>query len=123
MQGLLYWGSMSVWNDVDDPWTEPGTYDLRKRKEGPVFNGEGSLLYPGGDVGYEGVAASLRLKALRDSIEDYEYLAILARMGRADEAAKIVQPLAGPFFRWDPHPQALDTARAKLAALIEAAKE
>lgn len=122
MQGLLYWGSMSVWNIVDDPWTEPGTYDLRKREKGPLYNGEGSLLYPGRDAGYEGVVASLRLKALRDSIEDYEYLAILERLGRAEEAGKIVLPLAESFFRWNPDPKAYDEARAKLAALIVAVR-
>lgn len=122
MRGLLYWGSMSVWNIVDDPWTEPGTYDLRKREKGPLYNGEGSLLYPGRDVGYEGVAPSLRLKALRDSIEDYEYLAILERLGQANEAEKIVLPLAESFFRWNSDPRAYDEARAKLAALIVAAK-
>lgn len=79
-------------------------------------------MYPGRDVGYEGVASSLRLKALRDSIQDYEYLAILERLGRADEAEKIVLPLAGSFFRWNPDPKAYDEARAKLAAMILAAK-
>ncbi len=123
MRGLLYWGSMSVWNIVDDPWTEPGTYDLRKRENGPLYNGEGSLLYPGRDAGYEGVVASLRLKALRDSIEDYEYFAILERLGRTAEAEKIVLPLAGSFFQWNADPKAYDEARARLAALILAAKQ
>jgi hypothetical protein len=123
MQGLLYWGSMSVWSFVDDPWTEPGTYDLRKRENGPLFNGEGSLLYPARDVGYEGVVSSMRLKALRDSIEDYEYLAILDRLGRADEAQKIVQPLAESFFQWNPDPKTYDEVRVRLAAMIVAAKK
>ena len=122
ISGLLYWGGMSFWSIVDDPWTEPGTYDLRKREKGPLFNGEGSLLYPGRDAGYEGVAPSLRLKALRDSIEDYEYLAILERLGRAEEAVKIVLPLAASFFRWNPDLKTYDEARARLAALIVAAK-
>jgi len=60
----------------------------------------------------------LRLKALRDAIEDYEYLAILDRLGRTAEAEKIVLPLAESFFRWNPDPAAYEEARAKLAALI-----
>lgn len=122
MQGLLYWGSLSYWTIVEDPWTEPGTYDLRKKGKGPLYNGEGSLLYPGRDAGYEGVAASLRLKALRDAIEDYEYLAILERLGRGEEARKVVLPLAESFFRWNPDPGAYDEARARLAARIVAAR-
>jgi hypothetical protein len=122
MRGLLYWGGMSFWDHVDDPWTDPKTYNLRKEGKGPIFNGEGSLVYPGRDVGYEGIASSLRLKALRDSIEDYEYLAILERSGRAAEAEKLVLPLAESFFRWNPDPKAYDEARAKLAAMIMAAQ-
>jgi len=122
MRGLLYWGGMSFWNHVDDPWTDPKTYNLRKEGKGPIFNGEGSLVYPGWAAGYDGIAPSLRLKALRDSIEDYEYLAILERLGRAAEAQKIVLPLAESFFQWDPDPKVYDEARAKLAALIVAAK-
>ena len=83
----------------------------------------GSLLYPARDVGYEGVVASLRLKALRDSIEDYEYFAILERFGAANEAEKIVLPLAESFFRWNPEPGAYDEARARLAALILARQQ
>jgi hypothetical protein len=121
MKGLLYWGGMAFWNHVDDPWTDPKTYNLRKEGKGPVYNGEGSLLYPGQAAGYDGIASSLRLKALRDSIEDYEYLAILERLGRAAEAEKIVRPLAESFFQWNPDPKVYDEARAKLAALIVAA--
>ena len=120
MTGLLYWGGLSFWDHVDDPWTDPKTYNLRKQEpKGPLFNGEGSLVYPAFEVGYAGIAPSLRLKALRDSIEDYEYLAMLQRLGRAAEADKIVLPLADSFFHWNPKPRAYDDARAKLAGLIQ----
>ena len=121
MRGLLYWGGMSFWDHVEDPWTDPKTYNLRKKGKGkePIYNGEGSIVYPGRPAGYDGIASSLRLKALRDSIEDYEYLAILERLGRTAEAEKIVLPLAESFFRWDPDPGAYDAARAKLAELIQ----
>lgn len=119
MRGLLYWGGMSYWNGVEDPWTDPKTLDRRNRGRGAaLFNGEGSLLYPGRAVGYEGVAPSLRLKALRDGIEDYDYLAILERLGRSAEAEKVVMPLAGSWFQWEPDPAAYQNARAKLAELI-----
>ena len=83
-----------------------------------LYNGEGSLLYPGRDAGYDGVVASLRLKALRDGIEDYELLAILERAGEAAAAEKIVQPLAESWFQWEKSPAAYETARAELAKLI-----
>ncbi len=123
IRGLLYWGGMSFWRQVDDPWTNAGTLDRRDRRKELLFNGEGSIVYPGRAVGYEGIAPSLRLKALRDSIEDYEYLAILERAGLAAEAEKIVLPLAGSWYKWNTDPAAYQAARAKLAELIVKAKK
>lgn len=118
MRGLLYWGGMSYWDQVDDPWTDPKTYRPGRNPKGPLFNGEGTIVYPAGAVGYDGIAPSLRLKALRDSIEDYEYLAILDRLGRASDAKRIVQELTPSFYQWNADPMACETARAKLAELI-----
>lgn len=118
IRGILYWGGLTFWDHVEDPWMNPETYNLRKQGKGPIFNGEGSLVYPGRAVGYDGIASSLRLKALRDAIEDYEYLAILQRLGRAPEAEKIVLPLARSWFDWEPDPAAYQKARAALAELI-----
>ncbi len=119
--GLLYWGGMCFWRDVEDPWTDPKTLDRRNRRadgRGPLFNGEGTLVYPGRAVGYDGIASSLRLKALRDAIEDYEYLAILDRQGQGEQAREIVLPLATGWFDWQRDPAAYETARRRLAELI-----
>jgi len=117
IRGLLYWGGMSYWRGVEDPWTDPANYKHRGGK-GPVFNGEGMLVYPGRAAGYEGIAPSLRLKALRDSIEDYEYLALAERAGRAAQGEKIIAPLVKSWFEWEKDPSAYERARARLAALI-----
>jgi len=118
MKGLLYWGGLSHWSDVEDPWTDPKTYRSGKGPTAPLFNGEGTLAYPARPAGYDGIAASLRMKALRDAIEDYEYLAILDRAKLTAEADAIVRPLAESWFKWNPDPAAYQDARAKLAALI-----
>jgi hypothetical protein len=122
MRGILYWGGMSYWNGVEDPWTEPDTLDRRKDGTGPLYNGEGTLLYPGRAAGYEGVVASMRLKTLRDGIEDYDYLAILEQRGLAEKAEAIVLPVAESFFHWEKNPQAYEEARRKLAELIVGGK-
>ena len=114
IRGLLYWGGMSYWQQTTDPWTDAWTYG---RPDG-VYNGEGTIVYPGRDVGYDGIVPSLRLKALRDSIEDYEYMAILERKGLADEARKIIEPLAESWFKWEADPGEYEKARAKLAEMI-----
>jgi hypothetical protein len=118
IRGLLYWGSMSYWKEVDDPWTDAWTYGRNKSPNAPVYNGEGTLVYPARPVGYDGIVPSLRLKALRDSIQDYDYFAILERAGIAAEAEKIVLPLAGSWLEWEKDPAAYDKARAALAELI-----
>lgn len=118
IRGLLYWGGMSYWRGVEDPWTEPGTLDRRARNPKLMYNGEGSLVYPGRAVGYDGIAPSLRVKALRDAIEDYEYLAILERLGRADEAEKVVKRVAESWFQWETNPAAYQKAREDLAEAI-----
>jgi hypothetical protein len=123
IRGILYWGGMSFWRQVDDPWTDPKTLDRRKRNPKLLYNGEGSILYPGRAVGYDGIASSLRLKALRDAVEDYEYLAILERMGLADQAQQVVLPVADSWFTWEKDPAAYEQARARLAAMIVGAKK
>ncbi|MBN2136292.1 MAG: DUF4091 domain-containing protein [Sedimentisphaerales bacterium] len=114
IRGLLYWGGMSYWRQVEDPWTDAWTYG----RPDLVYNGEGTIVYPGRPAGYDGIAPSLRLKALRDSVEDYEYMSILERRGLAEEAQKIVEPLAQSWFDWERDPAEYEKARAKLAKLI-----
>lgn len=123
MTGLLYWGGMSYWDRVEDPWTDARTYGRKPgQTKGPIFNGEGTIVYPARPAGYDGIVPSLRLKALRDSIEDYQYLDILQRRGQRPQAEKIVLALADSFFRWDPDPAKYQQARARLAAMIVAAQ-
>ncbi len=126
IRGLLYWGGMSHWRGVDDPWTDPKTLDRRTGAggaSGALFNGEGVLVYPGRAVGYEGIAPSMRLKALRDGIEDYELLVLAARRGQGAEARRVVADLARSWFDWEPDPAAYDAARHRLAELILSAPE
>ena len=118
MRGLLYWGGMSYWREAEDPWSQADTYHKEL-----VFNGEGTLVYPARPAGYDGIVSSLRLKALRDSIEDYEYLAILERLDKAAEAEKIVLPVAQSWFGWEKDPAAYKEARVKLADMIVATQK
>ncbi len=126
IQGLLYWGGMSYWRQSDDPWTQAPFYTGNGRpQQGSkeiVFNGEGSLVYPARPVGYDGIVPTIRLKALRDGIEDYEYLTILQQAGKTDEARQQVQSLTPTFFQWNKDPAVYEQAREKLAAMIVATR-
>jgi hypothetical protein len=77
---LLYW-SVCWWRQVKDPYQEPLTYDVRP----DLFaNGDGSLVYPGRLRQRSKPLASLRLKMIRDGLEDYEYCMLLEKVrGRA----------------------------------------
>ncbi|MEJ5341683.1 MAG: glycoside hydrolase domain-containing protein [Thermogutta sp.] len=116
--GLLYWGGMSYWDQVEDPWTDANTYRPGPADRPLTFNGEGTLVYPARPCGYAGIVPSLRLKALRDSIEDYEYLEILRRAGKADLAQRLVLSLTPSWFEWSENPEDYEEARRKLAELI-----
>ncbi len=122
MQGLLYWGGMCYWEAVDDPWLTAPAYGghgkIQQGFKGQIFQGEGSLVYPARAVGYEGIVPTVRLKALRDGIDDFEYLAILERLGKRPAAEKIVGRLAESWFHWEKDPDAYDLARAELARMI-----
>jgi hypothetical protein len=123
MKGLLYWGGMSYWNAVDDPWTQPetyggeGTYEERMKK-GAVFNGEGSLLYPGSAAGIEGPVPSMRLKAIRDGLDDFDYLTLLESLGQRAAAEALVQTVAGGWHEWSRDPELCFHARRRLGCVI-----
>ena len=63
IEGLLYW-SVNWWVNVN-PWESAVTF--------PNQNGNGCLYYPGKD----GPIGSIRLKTLRDGLEDYELFYML----------------------------------------------
>ena len=122
MKGLLYWGGMSYWEAVDDPWLVAPAYTgrgkIQQGEKGNIYQGEGSLVYPARAVGYDGIVPTVRLKALRDGIDDFEYLAIIERLGKRPAAEKIVHRLADSWFHWEKDPAAYDRARAELARTI-----
>jgi len=116
--GLLYW-SLSTWDYAKsrDPWTESTTYwDYL----GGGYNGEGSLLYPGMDAGISGCVPGMRLKTIRDSLEDYEYFLLAERAGLGARARDLVSRVARDWKDWDADPLEIEKARVELGALIDA---
>ena len=64
----LYYDMENGWDgvmkDLQDCYQTANRY--------PASNGDGFILYPGANYGIEGPVVSIRLEALRDSMEDYE---------------------------------------------------
>ncbi|MGI5923388.1 MAG: DUF4091 domain-containing protein [Lentisphaeria bacterium] len=65
----------------------PGQY---RRNRFP--NGDGYFIYPGNMIGYPGIVSCVRLEAIRDGMEDYEYFTLLKALAdkSGDNAAKAV---------------------------------
>jgi hypothetical protein len=111
VKGFLYWSSI-YWAKDQDPWTTP---HFREQ-----YWGEGMLLYPGKDVGISGAVPSIRLKLIREALEDFEYMTLAGKQGHTAEVNEIVDSLARSFNDWSRNPEAYMAARAKIAALIAA---
>ncbi len=107
--GLLYWSTITR---VIEPWMNPAFAHPRH------FNGGGYLFYPGKPCGIDGPVASMRLKNLRDGMEDYEYFALLEKRGGAEAVKKIVDRIAPTWHEYSRDPQALLNARRELAEAI-----
>lgn len=108
LTGSLYW---RVDNWTDDPWRDVHTYM-------GGYPGDGMLVYPGEEVGLVGGATpSIRLKWLRDGVEDYEYAVSAAQGGQARRAAQIVENVARGWGDWTRDPSVLLQARRDLAVL------
>jgi hypothetical protein len=109
IKGFLYWSSVH-WN-YPDVWNKPHFRDK--------YWGEGMLLYPGTEAGLKGPVTSIRLKLIREAIEDYEYMALAAQRGKRAEVDAIVARLARSFRDWEINPEHYLAARRELAALIK----
>jgi hypothetical protein len=78
------------------------------------FPGEGVLMYPGADVGIQGAAPSIRLKWLRDGIEDFDYVQLLKTAGQATWALQIARGVGSDWTNWTRDPNAIESARQQL---------
>jgi hypothetical protein len=108
--GELYWETTSAY--LRDPWTSQWAFD---------GNGDGTLFYPGTPARIGGTThipiASIRLKMIREGMEDYEYLRLAAQRDplKTMDIANTLFPTA---FSTEATPQALMNARKALAELI-----
>jgi hypothetical protein len=111
LTGLLYWNVNSwVVNPTPDPWNNISY--IENGKSTPP--GEGWLVYPGEKVGSNDLVPSIRLKWIRKSVEDYEYVEILKRLGRGDWALGVARKVAPDWTNWTRDPNALETAHRQL---------
>jgi hypothetical protein len=116
INGLLYWSSVQISSSkmgLMDPWLLPAFTESDSQ-----FNGGGYLMYPGVPCGIDGPISSIRLKNIRDSMEDWEYFAILEKLAGRDEVNKIVASVAPSWWATTGNPATIESAREKLAEEI-----
>jgi len=115
LTGMLYWRvdkwPHDAWNNVNNA----GTYSSAN------YPGEGMLVYPGEPVGVKGVVASMRLKWLRDGVEDYDYVQILKGLGKGDLAMQISRGVGPDWTKWTRDRGAIVAARRQLGEAIDQA--
>jgi len=122
MDGFLYWG-LNIWsrknNDrVVDPKRGPFLdFSITTGYEYDDLNGDGVLLYPGPD----GPIGSIRLAAIRDGFEDYDYLALLADRHNGDwePARAACLPVTRSLTEFTRDPAVLLQARDRVARQLE----
>lgn len=71
IKGNLYY-EVNAWHDAKNEWIDPYSDSFC------YIWGDGQLVYPGSKYGIEGPIGSLRLEAIRDGLEEYEYLRSLS---------------------------------------------
>ena len=114
--GVLYYRSdgwtagnaLGSWNNVDTTACGGGL----------GRPGDGIFLYPPGPIASSESAPGIRLKAIRDGIQDYEYAQILKNLGQVSFVTSIVQPIAPSWSNWSHDVNALEGARLQLGQLL-----
>jgi len=110
--GILYYRSdgwtagnaIGSWNNVDTTACGGGL----------GRPGDGIFLYPPGPIASSESAPGIRLKAIRDGIQDYEYAQILKNVGQVPFVNSTILPIATSWSNWSHDPNALEAARLQL---------
>jgi hypothetical protein len=126
MDGFLYWG-LNIWDrrDNDRP-VDPAAGPLLQwsittgapGSEWESLHGDGELLY----AGVAGPIGSIRLANIRDGLEDYEYLWLLAQAaGGVDVARTACLPVTSSLTQFSREPAVLSAQRDVIARRLEKA--
>lgn len=121
MTGMHYWNTFE-WPPHVDPWEDNGSFLIGDG----TFNGDGLLIYPPAParlVGSREAArmrpcSSVRLKWIRDGVEDYGHLQILRKKNPA-AAARVRARVARGFADWQTSPDAMVAARAMITEALK----
>ncbi|MCA9836892.1 MAG: DUF4091 domain-containing protein [Trueperaceae bacterium] len=109
LTGLLYW-RVNLWQA--NPWRDVTS------NEATWPAGEGMLVYPGEQIGQSDPVPSLRLKWLREGVDDFEYGQILRDRGQENQLKQLIRPAAQDWRTWTKDPLVIEDVRQSLAQAI-----
>jgi len=118
--GIHYWNTFE-WPEDVDPWSDAGSFII----DDETFNGDGLLIYPSAPARLVGAkkaatmkpCASIRLKWIRDGMEDYEHLQLLKKSDQT-AAQQILTSIARGFADWETSPKKIEQSRTKITHTI-----
>jgi hypothetical protein len=128
--GWVGWKYNSGWVEWEFDWNAYSAwYEAENFKEAQrIYNGSGQLIYRGSVMGYTQPIASIRLKAQRRGLQDFEYFWLLAQKNGRDGADALVDRIIykRPFGRqamldteiWKNDPEEWDRARNTAGELL-----
>ena len=109
IQGELYFSMNETYGHDQDPWTNVRLFG---------GNGDGTLFYPGRPDRIGGVTdipiESIRLKLIRKGMEDYEYLALLAKLGGRQAAGMFADRIVTMPYLWESRPETFLRVRQEM---------
>jgi hypothetical protein len=125
--GFLNWtqGATGILYYRADGWTAGNTIgswnnvDTTACGGGLGRPGDGIFLYPPGPIASSESAPGIRLKAIRDGIQDYEYAQMLKNLAQVPFLNSILQPIAAGWSNWSHDPNALEGSRLQLGQLLD----
>ena len=116
MEGELYYSVNESFGQNNDPWVNVRLFG---------GNGDGTLFYPGHPDrigGRTGIPIeSIRLKLVREGMEDYEYLAMLARLGGRRAADDYADRIVKTTYLWESRPEVFLKVRQELGDSLDRA--
>jgi len=109
VEGELYFSMNEAFSRNRDPWNDIHLFG---------GNGDGTLFYPGRPNQIGGSTdipiESIRLKLIREGLEDYEYLVLLARKGQSDIADEAISRMVTTVYEWNKDPAILYQIRREI---------
>lgn len=116
IEGELYYSMNEAYGQDNDPWANILLFG---------GNGDGTLFYPGrpdhiggqSDIPVE----SIRLKLIREGMEDYEYLALLAKLDGRLSADRFADRIVKEPYLWESRPEIFLKVRQEMGESLDRA--